>query len=168
MLPHVEQHLASGNLEAAYAAASGAVEIGERFADADLVACARHLQGRVLLRQRRTTEGSALLDDAMVLVTTGELSPLLTGLICCSVIEACQQVHALAAHANGLPLSGAAYLVLGTNRRHWRRIASTPTSTASMSRLPLNWSCEPTKVWSWRCRLLSARVVFRRRCRRND
>ena len=95
MLPHVEQHLAAGNLEAAYAAASGAVDIGERFADADLVACARHLQGRVLLRQRRTAEGFALLDEAMVSVTAGELSPLLTGLIYCSVIEACQQVHAL-------------------------------------------------------------------------
>ncbi|NLS07963.1 response regulator transcription factor [Rhizobium sp. P32RR-XVIII] len=95
MLPEVEQHLAAGNLEAAYAAANGAVEIGERFADADLLACARHLQGRVLLRQRRTTEGFALLDEAMVSVTAGELSPLLTGLIYCSVIEACQQVHAL-------------------------------------------------------------------------
>jgi DNA-binding CsgD family transcriptional regulator len=95
MLPHVEQHLAAGNLESAYAAASGAVEIGERFADADLVACARHLQGRVLLRQRRSAEGFALLDEAMVSVTAGELSPLLTGLIYCSVIEACQQVHAL-------------------------------------------------------------------------
>jgi DNA-binding CsgD family transcriptional regulator len=95
MLPHVERHLAAGDLEAAYAAASGAVEIGERFADADLVACARHLQGRVLLRQLRTTEGFALLDEAMVSVTAGELSPLLTGLIYCSVIEACQQVHAL-------------------------------------------------------------------------
>jgi DNA-binding CsgD family transcriptional regulator len=95
MLPHVEQHLAAGNLQAAYAAASGAVEIGVRFADTDLVACARHLQGRVLLRQRRSEEGFALLDEAMVSVTTGELSPLLTGLIYCSVIEACQQVHAL-------------------------------------------------------------------------
>ncbi|MDZ5698736.1 helix-turn-helix transcriptional regulator [Chelativorans sp. M5D2P16] len=95
MLPHVEQNLAAGNFEAAYAAASGAVEIGEHFADVDLVACARHLQGRVLLRQQRTTEGFALLDEAMVSVTAGELSPLLTGLIYCSVIEACQQVHAL-------------------------------------------------------------------------
>lgn len=95
MLHKVEQHLAAGDLDAAHAAASGAVEIGERFVDCDLVACARHLQGRVLLRQRRTAEGFALLDEAMVSVTAGELSPLLTGLIYCSVIEACQQVHAL-------------------------------------------------------------------------
>lgn len=36
-----------------------------------------------------------LLDEAMVAVTAGELSPLMTGLIYCSVIEACQQVYAL-------------------------------------------------------------------------
>ena len=95
LLPQVERHLAAGDLEAAYTAATGAAEIGERFAEADLVACARHLQGRVLLRQRRPTEGFALLDEAMVSVTAGELSPMLTGLIYCSVIEACQQFHAL-------------------------------------------------------------------------
>ncbi|TIR41121.1 MAG: tetratricopeptide repeat protein [Mesorhizobium sp.] len=47
------------------------------------------------MRQRRTAEGFALLDEAMISVTAGELSPLLTGLIYCSVIEACQQVHDL-------------------------------------------------------------------------
>jgi DNA-binding CsgD family transcriptional regulator len=95
MLPNVERHIEAGDLEAAYAAASAAVETGERFSDADLVACARHLQGRVLLRQQRTAEGFALLDEVMVSVTAGELSPLLTGLIYCSVIEACQHVHAV-------------------------------------------------------------------------
>lgn len=95
LLPHVEQHLATGDLEAAYAAAAGAAETGERFKDADLIACARHLQGRILMRQKRTVEGIALLDEAMVSVTAGELSPFITGLIYCSVIEACQQAYAL-------------------------------------------------------------------------
>ena len=72
-----------------------AVEIGERFADPDLIACARHLQGRVRLQQGQIEEGLALLDEAMVAVDRGELSPIMTGLIYCSVIEACQQVYAL-------------------------------------------------------------------------
>lgn len=96
LLPVVEQHRAAGDCEAAYEVASGAAEIGERFRDADLVACARHLQGRVRLQQGQVAAGLALLDEAMVAVTAGELSPLVTGLIYCSVIEACQQVYALA------------------------------------------------------------------------
>lgn len=95
LLPQVEQHMAAARLDDAYRAAAEATAIGERFAEPDLIACALHLQGRVLLRQQRTGEGFALLDEAMVSVTAGELSPLVTGLIYCSVIEACQQVHAL-------------------------------------------------------------------------
>ena len=95
LLPVVEQHLAAGDCEAAYATAAGAAEIGERFGEADLIACARHLQGRALMQQGQVEQGLALLDEAMVAVTAGELSPLVTGLIYCSVIEACQQVYAL-------------------------------------------------------------------------
>jgi ATP/maltotriose-dependent transcriptional regulator MalT len=36
-----------------------------------------------------------ILDEAMLAVSAGELSPIMTGLIYCSVIEACQQVYAL-------------------------------------------------------------------------
>src|SRR5262249_32102319 len=40
--------------------------------------------------------GLALLDDAMVAVTARETSPVLTGVIYCTVIQICQQVYALA------------------------------------------------------------------------
>ncbi|MCT7374165.1 LuxR family transcriptional regulator [Chelativorans salis] len=95
LLPLVEQHLHAGDAEKALATAAHAVEIGERFGDADLGACARHLQGKALIRQQRIEEGLALLDEAMAAVTTGELSPIMTGLVYCSVIEACRQVYAL-------------------------------------------------------------------------
>lgn len=96
LLPAVERHVAVGDLEAADAAAADAVQIGERFGEADLVVIARHLQGQILLRRGEVKKGLALLDEAMVAVTAGELSPLVTGLVYCSVIEGCQQVYALA------------------------------------------------------------------------
>lgn len=95
LLPVVEQRLDAGDCAVAYARATEAAAIGERCADADLIACARHLQGRVRLRQGQVDAGLALLDETMVAVVAGELSPLVTGLMYCSVIDACQQVYAL-------------------------------------------------------------------------
>jgi DNA-binding CsgD family transcriptional regulator len=95
LLAAVNRSIAAGDAAAALEAASRAAGIGERFAEPDLSALARHLQGRVLIQQGRLAEGLALLDEAMVAVTAGELSPLVTGLIYCSVIEGCQEVHAL-------------------------------------------------------------------------
>jgi DNA-binding CsgD family transcriptional regulator/tetratricopeptide (TPR) repeat protein len=95
LTPVVEQRLAAGDFEAAYAAAADAAAIGERCGDPDLIACARHQQGRVRLQQGQVETGLALLDETMVMVTAGELSPLVTGLMYCSVINACQQVYAI-------------------------------------------------------------------------
>ncbi|MFU0507606.1 helix-turn-helix transcriptional regulator [Pseudaminobacter sp. NGMCC 1.201702] len=95
LLPVVEQRLESGDFEYAYTAAAEAAAIGERCGDADLIACARHQQGRIRLQQGQVKPGLALLDETMVAVTTGELSPLVTGLMYCSLIAACQQVYAL-------------------------------------------------------------------------
>jgi DNA-binding CsgD family transcriptional regulator len=94
LLPVVEQHMASGDHQAAYAVACDAVAIGEHCRDGDLVACARHQQGRIRLQQGQVDAGLVLLDETMVTVTAGELSPLVTGLMYCSVIAACQQVYA--------------------------------------------------------------------------
>jgi DNA-binding CsgD family transcriptional regulator len=95
LTPVVEQRLAAGDFEAAYAAAADAAAIGERCGDADLIACARHQQGRIRLRQGQVETGLALLDETMIAVTAGQLSPLVTGLMYCSVIDACQQVYAI-------------------------------------------------------------------------
>jgi DNA-binding CsgD family transcriptional regulator/tetratricopeptide (TPR) repeat protein len=95
LLPVVQQLIDAGEWEAAYAAAGNAAEIGDRFGEADLIACARHLQGLVLMQQGQVEQGLRLLDEAMLAVTAGELSPLVTGLIYCSVIDGCQQVYAV-------------------------------------------------------------------------
>jgi DNA-binding NarL/FixJ family response regulator len=95
LLPAAEQRLVERNADAAFTAAGHAAEMGARFHDADLTACARHLQGRALIRQERIQPGLGLLDEAMIAVSSGELSPIVTGLIYCSVIDTCQQVFAL-------------------------------------------------------------------------
>jgi DNA-binding CsgD family transcriptional regulator len=95
MLPGARQQLVAGEGEAAYAAAAEAAKIGERFGDSDLIALSRMLQGQALLSLGKVEPGLALLDEAMVAVTAGEVSPLVTGVIYCSVIASCQQVYAL-------------------------------------------------------------------------
>jgi DNA-binding CsgD family transcriptional regulator len=89
------QHEATGDWEAAADTAAEAAEIGERFGDPDLLALAVMSQGRALVTRGRVEEGLGLLDEAMVAVTAGELSPIVTGLVYCSVIEGCHEVYEL-------------------------------------------------------------------------
>jgi DNA-binding CsgD family transcriptional regulator len=93
LVPLMMQQEDAGDYEAAYATAVQAAGIGERFGDPDLLALALHEQGRALTKLGRVEAGLGLLDEAMVAVTAGELSPIVTGLIYCSVIEGCQQVY---------------------------------------------------------------------------
>ncbi|WP_418956077.1 LuxR C-terminal-related transcriptional regulator [Streptomyces tritici] len=87
--------LAHKDPRAAYATFTEAAAIGERFGDEDLVTLARHGQGRALIYTGDTAAGTALLDEAMVAVSSGRLSPLVTGLVYCSVIEACEEIYDL-------------------------------------------------------------------------
>ena len=66
-----------------------AVDVGTRFKDRDVLALARHGQGRVLLFQNKTPEGFAMLDEVMVSVTCGEVEPIVSGVVYCSVLSAC-------------------------------------------------------------------------------
>lgn len=92
LLPVAFQHEVAGSFDAAAQAARDAAAIGERFGDADLFALATHEHGNVLIKNGRVRDGMALLDEAMVAVTTGELSPIVTGIVYCGVILACQEV----------------------------------------------------------------------------
>ena len=67
-----------------------AAAIGERFGDADLFALSAQDQGILLIRLGRVAEGLGLLDEAMVAVTAGELSPIVNGFVYCGVIMGCQ------------------------------------------------------------------------------
>jgi DNA-binding CsgD family transcriptional regulator len=95
LLPTVIRYATGGDYDSAWAAAMEATRIGDRFGDADLSAFSRCAQGRVLLQQGEVTRGLALLDEAMVAVTTGGLAPVITGLIYCSAIACCSQLYVM-------------------------------------------------------------------------
>lgn len=93
LLPVMFGHEAAGDDDAAIAVAAEAATIGERFGDADLFALAAQSQGTFLVMQGRVAEGLGLLDEAMVAVTAGELSPIVSGLVYCGVILGCQAAY---------------------------------------------------------------------------
>jgi DNA-binding CsgD family transcriptional regulator/tetratricopeptide (TPR) repeat protein len=95
LLPVAFQHEVSGDFDGAAATAAAAAEIGERFGDNDLFALAVHVQGTVLAKGGRVAEGLSLLDEAMVAVTAGEVSPVVSGIVYCGVILACEEVYEL-------------------------------------------------------------------------
>jgi DNA-binding NarL/FixJ family response regulator len=86
-------HAAAGDADAAIAAGREAVSIGDRFGDADLFALAAQDLGGLLIKAGRVAEGLGLLDEAMVAVTAGELSPIVNGFVYCGVIVGCQAAY---------------------------------------------------------------------------
>ena len=90
LLPVMFRREAEADFAAAAALAGEAASIGERFGDRDLFALAVHAQGQMLIKDGRAGDGLALLDEAMVAATAEGLSPIVTGLVYCGVILACQ------------------------------------------------------------------------------
>jgi DNA-binding CsgD family transcriptional regulator len=95
LLPVALQCIAEGQDATAYATFGQAAQIGASFGDPDLVTLARHGEGRALIRLGKTAEGVALLDEVMVAVTAGEVSPIVAGDVYCGVLSACQEIFDL-------------------------------------------------------------------------
>jgi DNA-binding CsgD family transcriptional regulator len=87
------QQLHGGHAESAQRTATDAAAIGEHCHDADLTAAARYLQGRACIHQGQVVPGLKLLDETMLAVVAGELSPIMTGSMYCGVIAACREVY---------------------------------------------------------------------------
>jgi DNA-binding CsgD family transcriptional regulator len=90
--PRLLLHIFSGEFETAQRLAVEVVEYGVRFGSSDLTAFGLCAQGRLALYSGRLAEGLRLLDESMVAVATGEVSPVFAGHIYCTLIEGCQEI----------------------------------------------------------------------------
>jgi DNA-binding CsgD family transcriptional regulator len=84
--------LFEGGAETVYQTFIDAADIAARFDDSDAAALARLCRGYCLVLQGRIPEGTAFLDEVMVAVTAGEVTPLLAGIVYCQVIALCQTI----------------------------------------------------------------------------
>ena len=85
----------SGDVSGALALFEEAARIGERFDDRDLMAIGRLGWGQALIELGESARGLALLDEAIVAVTAGEVSPMVVGLVYCGAIETCHEIFDL-------------------------------------------------------------------------
>jgi DNA-binding CsgD family transcriptional regulator len=95
LYPGALQALLGGDAATAGAGFDEVARIGDRFGDPDLVALSRLGLGATRLAEGATTVGVALLDEAMVAVEAGEVSPVVAGIVYCAVIESCQEIYDL-------------------------------------------------------------------------
>jgi DNA-binding CsgD family transcriptional regulator len=88
--------MVAGDVAGAGARFDAAVAAAERFDDPDLLALGLLGQGQALTMQHAIAEGAARLDEAMLGITAGKVSPVLAGIVYCAVILTCQRIFDLA------------------------------------------------------------------------
>jgi DNA-binding NarL/FixJ family response regulator len=92
LVHHLFRHVATGDFGSVAEVAAEIVAYGHRFGDPDLLAFGLNARGRGLTMAGQVADGLRLLDEAMVGVLAGEVSPIFAGMVYCSMIEACQWV----------------------------------------------------------------------------
>jgi hypothetical protein len=95
LVPVALQKLYAGDADSALAILNRMTEFAERFENPDLLALSCLGRGQASIRLGHVSQGVALLDEAMVGVTAQEVSPIVTGIVYCAVIEACQTIYDL-------------------------------------------------------------------------
>ena len=95
LVPQGLGQLDAGEPAAALDTFDRAAVIAERFRDPDLTTLTRLGRGQAFLDMSELSRGIALLDEAMLAVTTGEVSPIVVGIVYCASIDAFQKVFDL-------------------------------------------------------------------------
>jgi DNA-binding CsgD family transcriptional regulator/tetratricopeptide (TPR) repeat protein len=95
LLPVALRCLGEGDAKGSFTTFEQAGKIGARFRDSDLMTLSRLGRGQALIRLKETPYGLSLLDEAMAAVDSGEISPIVVGIVYCAVIEACLEIFDL-------------------------------------------------------------------------
>ncbi|MEU2629951.1 LuxR C-terminal-related transcriptional regulator [Kitasatospora sp. NPDC007106] len=95
LIPVWLAQMGGGDWQAGHATAAEAAEAGEAFGDADLVWLARDEQARALVNLDRVHEGLRLVDETLVVVESGALSPIVSGIVYCNTISFCHDLYEL-------------------------------------------------------------------------
>ena len=95
LIPEGLRSLMSGDPATAFATFEQVAAIADRFGDRDLATLGRLGRGQSLIAMDEVQRGIPLLDEAMTAVIAGEISPIVSGIVYCAVIEACQQLYDL-------------------------------------------------------------------------
>jgi DNA-binding CsgD family transcriptional regulator len=85
-------HLQEGDLPAAGACSAEVSALGRHHGDPDLVALGLCSSGRIAIYLNKVADGLTCLDEAMAVLTAGEVSPQVCGNVYCTAIEGCQQI----------------------------------------------------------------------------
>lgn len=96
LIPPLLGALDAGEPDQARELALRAGEIADRFGDRDLAAFSTLGHGQALLASGDEPAGLTLFDEVMLTVTSGEPSPVTTGIVYCAVILGCMEVYDLA------------------------------------------------------------------------
>ncbi len=95
LIPVALQALFGADPQRALEVLSQVAEIAARFGDADLQAMGRLGRGQCFIQLGDITAGTELFDENMAAVMSGEVSPPLTGLVYCAIIDSCRGIFDL-------------------------------------------------------------------------
>jgi DNA-binding CsgD family transcriptional regulator len=90
LIPEGVSALYAGDAERAAAAFEEAGELARAHHDADLIALAELGLGQSRIQLGQAEAGLAMLDEVMVSVTAGEVSPIPSGIVYCAMLQSCR------------------------------------------------------------------------------
>ena len=95
LLGRMLERRVGGDAPGALECASEILRIGQSCGDDDLAALGLMEQGHGFVRLGQVADGVRMIDESMVAVTSGELSPIPAGIVYCNTIDFCRSVYEL-------------------------------------------------------------------------